>query len=208
MKTLLKVPPTKSTLLALKKQIVLLEEGHELLARKREILTRLVYERLNIYRGLRHQAHQALIEGYRCLGISQMRMGSQKLRQMALRLKPALQVKILPRSNMGVEYPAIEIKTRPLEPVGLLSSEASLDQTRRCLLDAVTLFAQLGEAEIALLRMLEEQRKTQKRVNALKYNVIPRYHNTIRFIEAALEEEERNTLFQMKVLHRPVASSA
>ena len=62
------------------------------------------------------------------------------------------------------------------------------------------LLVELGEAETALLRMLTEQRKTQKRVNALKYNVIPRYHATIRYIDSALEEEERNTLFQSRVL--------
>ena len=201
MKTLLKVPPTKSSLLALKKQIVLLEEGYELLERKKEILTRLVYERLNFYRQLRQQTSTSLVESYRWLGITQMRMGSQNLRQIALRLKPALIVKILPRSNMGIEYPAIQVKKLPLEPVGLLSSDASLDETRSHLLDTVSLCAQLGEAEISLLRMLEEQRKTQKRVNALKYNVIPQHKDTIKYIETSLEEEERNTLFQMKVLH-------
>jgi len=201
MKTRLKVPPTKSSLLALKKQIVILEEGYELLERKREILTRLVYERLNFYRDLRQQASNSLSASYRWLGVTQMRMGSQKIRQVALRLKPALRVKILPRSNMGVEYPAIQIAKLALEPVGLLGSDASLDETRVHLLDSVSLLAQLGEAEISLLRMLEEQRKTQKRVNALKYNVIPRYQETIRYIQAALEEEERNTLFQIKVLH-------
>ncbi|MCU7837093.1 MAG: V-type ATP synthase subunit D [gamma proteobacterium symbiont of Taylorina sp.] len=201
MKTLLKVPPTKSTLLALKKQIILLEEGYELLERKREILTRLVYERLTFYRQLRKQTNTSLIESYRWLGITQMRMGSQNLRQIALRLKPALKIKILPRSNMGIEYPAIQITKLPLEPVGLLASDASLDEARSRLIDTVSLCAQLGEAEVSLLRMLEEQRKTQKRVNALKYNIIPRHKDTIRFIETALEEEERNTLFQMKVLH-------
>jgi len=200
MKGLLKVPPTKSSLLALKKQIVILEEGYELLERKREILTRLVYERLSFYRKLRKLAGESLLESYRWLGVTQMRMGSQKLRQVALRLKPALKVKILPRSNMGVEYPSIQVKKQTMEPVGLLGSEGSLDETRNHLLESVTLFAQLGEAEISLLRMLEEQRKTQKRVNALKYNVIPRYRDTIRFIEASLEEEERNALFQIKVL--------
>lgn len=201
MKTLLKIPPTKSSLLALKKQIVLLQEGYELLERKKEILTRLVYERLNFYRQLRQQTSASLVESYRWLGITQMRMGSQNLRQIALRLKPALFVKILPRSNMGIEYPAIQCKKLPLEPVGLLSSDASLDETRSHLLDTVSLCAQLGEAEISLLRMLEEQRKTQKRVNALKYNIIPQHQDTIKYIETSLEEEERNSLFQMKVLH-------
>ncbi|RKZ99235.1 MAG: V-type ATP synthase subunit D [Gammaproteobacteria bacterium] len=201
MNTLLNVPPTKSTLLDLKKQLILLEEGYELLERKKEILTRLVYERLKLYRQLRKQTSASLIESYHWLGITQMRMGSQNLRQIALRLKPALQIKILPRSNLGIEYPAIKVKKLALEPVGLLISDASLDETRSHMIDAVSLCAKLGEAEISLLRMLEEQRKTQKRVNALKYNIIPRHQETIRFIEASLEEEERNTLFQMKVLH-------
>jgi len=206
MKRLLKIPPTKSSLLTLKKQIVMLQEGYELLERKREILTRLVYERLKFYRQLRKQTSSSLVESYRWLGITQMRMGSQNLRQIALRLKPALKVKILPRSNMGIEYPSIQIKKLPLEPVGLLVSDSSLDESRSYLIETVKLCAELGEAEISLLRMLEEQRKTQKRVNALKYNVIPRYKDTIRFIEASLEEEERNTLFQIKVLRSSKSS--
>jgi V/A-type H+-transporting ATPase subunit D len=32
--------------------------------------------------------------------------------------------------------------------------------------------------------------------------VIPRYRETIRFIENALEEEERDALFQIKLLRR------
>jgi len=39
-------------------------------------------------------------------------------------------------------------------------------------------------------------------VNALKYNVIPRFERTIKFIKNSLEEEERNTLFQIKVLEQ------
>ncbi len=201
MKKLLNVPPTKNSLLELKKQTIILEEGYELLERKKEILTRLVYEKLKFYRQLRKQTRASLIESYRWLGITQMRMGSQNLRQIALRLKPALKIKILPRSNLGVEYPSIQINKLPLEPVGLLKSDASLDDTRSYLIDTVSLCAQLGEAELSLLRMLEEQRKTQKRVNALKYNVIPSHKDTIRFIESSLEEDERNTLFQIKILH-------
>jgi V/A-type H+-transporting ATPase subunit D len=106
----------------------------------------------------------------------------------------------LPRSSIGVQYPAITADRLPLQPVGLLGTDSSFDETRRYLADMVVLLARLGEAETALWRLLEEQRKTQKRVNALKYNVIPRYHTTIHFIRSTLEEEDRNTLFQIKVL--------
>jgi V/A-type H+-transporting ATPase subunit D len=189
----LKIPPTKSALLSVKRQTAFLEEGYRLLERKRELLTRLVYERLAHYRQLRGQARSALEEAYRSLAITHMRMGTRMLHQ-------ALTVRILPRSHLGVEYPAVTAKRQALQPVSLLWTDPSFDETRARMAELSVILAELGEAETALRRMLAEQRKTQKRVNALKYNVIPRYKATLRFIGAALEEEERNTLFQIKVL--------
>lgn len=197
---LLKIPPTKSTLLILKRKVAFLELGSSLLERKKELLTRLVYERLKQYRALRKEAKTALETAYYWLGMTHMRMGSRALQQASLGLKPPLEVKILPRSSIGVQYPAVTAERLPLQPVGLMGTDTSFDETRRYLADMVVLLARLGEAETALWRLLEEQRKTQKRVNALKYNVIPRYHATIHFIKSTLEEEDRTTLFQIKVL--------
>ncbi len=200
MKDRLKIPPTKSALLSLKRQVIFLHQGHNLLERKRELLTRLVYERLGQYRALRKDVRSALEQAYRALAVTHMRMGSRMLQQAALGLTPALAVHVLPRSSIGVEYPAVTAESIPLQPVGLLWTDASFDATRACLVQSAILLARQGEAETALWRLLAEQRKTQKRVNALKYNIIPRYTATIRYIESALEEEERNTLFQIKVL--------
>jgi V/A-type H+-transporting ATPase subunit D len=197
---LIKVPPTKNTLLKLKKQVRFLEEGHDLLERKRELLTRLVYERIGEYRRLRSEAEQRLREAFRCLSLTHLRMGSRGIRQASLGAEPALKVDILPRRALGVEYPSVNAERLPLKPVGLLGTDASFDTTRDNLANAAVVLARLGEVEIALHRLLEEQRKAQKRVNALKYNIIPLYRRTIHFIQSALEEEERNTLFQVKLL--------
>jgi V/A-type H+/Na+-transporting ATPase subunit D len=204
---LIKVPPTKNTLLRLKKQVRFLEEGHDLLERKRELLTRLVYERIGEYRRLRSEAEAALSDAFRCLSITHLRMGSRGIHQAALGAEPALRVNILPRRSLGVEYPSVAAERVPLKPVGLLGTDASFDSTREHLADLAVLLAQLGEVEIALHRLMEEQRKTQKRVNALKYNIIPLYRRTIHFIQSALEEEERNTLFQVKVLRERQAAA-
>lgn len=196
----LKVPPTKSTLLLLKRKVAFLEQGHTLLERKKELLTRLVYERLNQYRTLRQETKEAVEKAYYWLGITHMRMGSRALQQASLGLKSSIEISILPRSSLGVQYPAVTAEQLPLQPVGLMGTDSSFDETRQYMTHMVILLAKLGEAETALWRLLEEQRKTQKRVNALKYNVIPQYRETIHFINNTLEEEERNTLFQIKVL--------
>jgi len=197
---LIKVPPTKNTLLRLKKQVQFLAEGHDLLERKRELLTRLVYERIGEYRRLRAKAEEELQGAFRCLSVTHLRMGSRGIHQAALGSEPALTVDILPRRSLGVEYPAVTAERVPLKPVGLLGTDASFDNSREHLADLAVTLAKLGEVEIALHRLMEEQRKAQKRVNALKYNIIPLYRRTIHFIQSSLEEEERNTLFQVKLL--------
>ena len=196
----LNIPPTKSALLELIRKVNYLTEGYRLLERKRELLTRLVYENLKEYRQLKSDALDSLKKAYDCLSITQMRMGSARIRQLSLGMPQGLDATILPRRNMGVQYPAISIQQLPLQPVGFLGTDASLDEPRLSFAEMAEKMARLAEVETALYRLLEEQRKTQKRVNALKYNVIPKFDNTIRFIKSSLEEEERNTLFQIKVL--------
>jgi len=203
----LSVPPTKSTVLALKRQVEFLEQGHALLERKKELLTRLVYERLKQYQQLRQQAKEGLTTAYYWLSLTHMRMGRYAMQQSALGLEPPLDIQILPRSSIGVQYPAVTAERKPLQPVGLMGTDSSFDQTRHHFAEMVVLLARLGEAETALWRLLEEQRKTQKRVNALKYNVIPKYKATIQFINSSLEEEERNTLFQIKRLREAQEAS-
>jgi V/A-type H+/Na+-transporting ATPase subunit D len=200
MRTTLRLPPTKTALLQLQRQVRFLEQGHEMLEHKRELLTRVVFERLRQYRAIRGEARAAVAEGYRWLAIAQIRMGSLILRQLAVGLPPAIEVRILPRSSVGVEYPSVEAAPLPLKPVALMGTDPSFDDARTHLAALAVTLARLGEAETALWRLLTEQRKTQKRVNALKYNIIPMYREKIRAIRSALEEEERNALFQMQLL--------
>ncbi|GAB4354265.1 MAG: V-type ATP synthase subunit D [Gammaproteobacteria bacterium] len=198
----LNIAPTRSELLSVRRRLAFLEQGHQLLERKKELLTRLVYERLAQYRELRSETRTLLSEAYRWLSIATLRMSAQTIHQAGIGLTPALEVEILARHSLGVEYPSVRADLRPLQPVGLGGTDPSLDQTRITLARAAVLLARLGEAEMALWRLLEEQRKTQKRVNALRYNIIPRYRETQRYIESVLEEEERNTLFQLKRLQQ------
>ena len=196
----LNVPPTKNSLLDLKRRLAFLNEGYRLLERKRELLTRLVSEKLQGYRLLNKSTRDSMSQAYRWLSILQMRMGSFRLQQLSVGMSEAIEAKVLPRRSMSVQYPSVEIRKLPLQPVGILGTDSSLDETRSRFADMLVKSAKLAEVETALGRLLEEQRKTQKRVNALKYNVIPRFERTIKYVESSLEEEERNNLFQLKVL--------
>ena len=153
MKKGLSVPPTKSVLLQIRRQVRFLEQGQQMLEKKRDLLTRLIYERLAVYRKLRAQAAEELKRAYYWLGIVQMRMGSQMLRQTAVGLQPAVNLKITARSSVGVEYPSVSASPLPLQPVGLMWTDVSFDEARLRLRELILTLAQLGEAENALWRL-------------------------------------------------------
>lgn len=196
----LRTAPTKSALLNLRKQVRFLEDGHALLERKRELLTRLVYEHIQQYQAKKETAHDALRAAYRWLSIAQMRMGDRSIAQATLGATPSTRMKVLPRRSLGVQYPSVEAQVVAPKPVGLLGTDPSFDEARSAFAQAAVQLAELAAIEMALYRLISEQRKAQKRVNALKYNIIPAYRKAIKRIAESLEEEERGTLFQIKRL--------
>jgi len=207
MKLKLRTAPTKSALLRLRKQVDFLTSGHSLLERKRELLTRLVYERIKEYCELRKQAQKSLKQAYYWLSIAQLRMGGRAIHQAMLGASPSLEISIIPRRALGIQYPSVTSHLLPPKPIGLLGTDPSFDEARKAFAEAGHQLAKLAEAETALSRLISEQRKAQKRVNALKYNIIPGYKDAIHRIGDALEEEEQGTLFQIKRLAETSASS-
>ena len=204
--TRLRTAPTKSALLNLRKQVKFLEDGHTLLERKRELLTRLVYEHIKKYQGEKQTAHETLRQAYRWLSIAQLRMGERNIAQATLGATASTSMQILPRRSLGIQYPSVEAAVVPPQPVGLLGTDPSFDEARQGFAQAAVHLAELAAVETALYRLISEQRKAQKRVNALKYNIIPSYKVAIKQIAEALEEEERGTLFQIKRLREAAES--
>ena len=58
----------------------------------------------------------------------------------------------------------------------------------------------LAEVDSSVYRLADAISKTQKRANALKNIVIPRYESQIREISDQLEEKEREEFSRMKVI--------
>lgn len=109
---------------------------------------------------------------------------------------------------MGVVLPLVNISRPQLRPeYSLADTTRRMDQVRQMVLSSIETVAELAEVEIGLKRLMEEAKRTLKRINALSYIYIPVYEATLKSIEERLEEKEREALFQLKRVKGKAAES-
>jgi len=82
------------------------------------------------------------------------------------------------------------------------NSFAECDETVLEFFKLLRVLTELAAVRTIAWRLAREVRKTQRRVNALDKMVIPTARDTKKYIEAALEERERDSFFTSKLLKR------
>ena len=195
--------PTKANLLATKKSLNLSHVGYELLNRKRNILVREMMQMIYHAEQIQNVIDDTYTEAYSALQMANIALGFCKELAETVPIDDGLSVNY--RSVMGVELPMV--KLRPDEqynriPYGMMKSNASLDRAFRLFQKVKMLTAELCEVENSVYRLAASIKRTQKRTNALKNIIIPRFVNTVKVISEALEEKEREEFSRMKVIKK------
>jgi V/A-type H+-transporting ATPase subunit D len=195
----LRVAPTRSNLLRMKQALELAREGYEILDKKREVLTSELMRVAHDAAAHQQRVWGLLAEAHRALEKARLTMGREHLEWAALSVNKTIEVGITPHSVMGVVIPVVQAHGEPpVTPYGLGGTDVAMDEAvdgfRRVLEEIPT----LSEMITTVWRLARELQKTQRRVNALEYIFIPQYEQTISFIENALEEREREEIFQLK----------
>ncbi|WXG40720.1 MAG: V-type ATP synthase subunit D [Candidatus Freyarchaeum deiterrae] len=206
------IHPTRMELLILKKRKNLAEKGHDLLKEKRDALIMEFFDILEDIRKLRTDVNNALKEAYDALATAKMVMGPLKVEEVATSVPPILELDVSTRNVMGVRVPLLRVEEKSestsISSYGFTDTSAKLDEAVEKFRNALKAIIRLAETEAAVKRLAEEIEKTKRRVNALKYIIIPRITNTIQFIELHLEEREREDLFRMKRIKSILAAKA
>ena len=206
------IHPTRMELLILKRRKNLAEKGHDLLKEKRDALIMEFFDILEDIRKLRGDVNNALKEAYDALSIAKMIMGPLKVEEVATSVPPILELDVSTRNVMGVRVPLLRVEEKSestlISSYGFTDTSAKLDEAVEKFRNALKAIIRLAETEAAVKRLAEEIEKTKRRVNALKYIIIPRIANTIQFIELHLEEREREDLFRMKRIKSILAAKA
>ncbi|ASA78560.1 V-type ATP synthase subunit D [Thermococcus sp. 5-4] len=202
MAELLNVKPTRMELLNLKRRIKLAKKGHKLLKDKQDAL---VMEFFTIYDealSLREELGRKMAEAFAALQAAEIDVGTLRLREIGLSVKPNREVEIRRRNVMGVPVPLIEAESfrRSTNERGyaLVSSSAKVDLAAEKFEEVLDLAVRLAEVEETLKRLAKEIEVTKRRVNALEYIIIPRMEATVKFIKQRLDEMERENFFRLK----------
>ena len=85
---------------------------------------------------------------------------------------------------------------------GFANTSVELDTAFKQFYNVLELIADLARAEGTTFQIANDVRRTQRRVNALNYVLIPRYSNIVQSIELALEEKDREEFVRTKIIKR------
>jgi len=202
----LRVAPTRSNLIRVREALEFAREGYEILDKKREVLTTELIRVAHDASNMQEQIWEHLADAYHALEVARLSMGREHLEWAALSVNETVEVEILPRSIMGVVIPTVEAHGKPPEmPYGLGDTTVSLDEAVARFRRVIEEVPAFSETMTAVWRLARELQKTQRRVNALEHIFIPRYEETITFIESTLEEREREEIFRLKRLKSQAA---
>jgi V/A-type H+-transporting ATPase subunit D len=193
------VPPTRSALLRIRRHLAQVRQGYDLLEHKREVLARELLAMIQDAEATEAEAERRFEVAYGALVEVRMRMGVDRLRSATLAEAAEIETQIDLRSVMGVAIPLVnmEVTTQPWS-YGLGNTSAALDEARQRWLEVAEILGRFAETNLTVWRVAIELQKTQRRVNALKYAVIPRYEAALQHISDVLEEREREAFVHAK----------
>lgn len=194
--------PTKGNLINTKKSLMLAKVGYELLDRKRNILIREMMTLIDKANAVQEKIDSAYADAYKKLQTANIMLGLCDEISYSVPIDNSLNLSY--RSVMGVEIPILTASEE--EDIhlhyGLYSTNSALDEAYFTFNKVKRMTVELAEIENSVYRLANAIKKTQKRANALKNIMIPRFAETVKYITDALEEKDREEFSRLKVIKR------
>jgi len=193
--------PTKTNMMKVKRDLGFALEGWELLDQKRKILVVELMGLIDRAVEAQERVETGLGEAYGALDQATLRMGRREVNLIALGMNMESNVMFSEKRVMGVSLPRVKVEFDDRSPY-FASAESSiwLDETIKKFREVLALLGTLAEARISLMRLAREVAKTIRRVNALEKIFIPDQEETLKYIQMALEESEREAFFVLKLV--------
>lgn len=200
----LNVTPTRMNLNTLKKRLATSKRGYKLLKDKQDELMRQFLEKIRENKRLREEVEADLKESSKGFLMASSFMSPEFLQEAVSFPTQKIGVDIKVKNVMSVRILQMEFKidkggneNASMYPYGLAQTSADLDLAIKGLNKVMDKLLALAELEKSTQLMADEIEGTRRRVNALEYRTIPDLEETIKYIRAKLEENERATISRL-----------
>lgn len=199
----LRVAPSKMNLIRFKRTLAFLSRAHDLLEEKRDILLLEVNRRIGEATKLRGDLDRTLKEAYGLLDSAAATVGSKEIESAAKIPQTTFDLTASKRKVMGVSVLSMNLENvRRSLTYGFSRPTILLDEAAEKFQQALLLAVKVAELENTLVNLVEEVKRTQRRINALEQFLIPRYSSTVSMISNILEERDREEFVRVKKVKR------
>jgi len=189
----LNVNPTRQELLKLKTKLKTAQRGHKLLKEKRDGLMKNFMAIIRQAKDLREIIERDLGQGFFSFVFSSAKMRRSTINEALLVPTKKVSLQATTKNVMGVEVPQFEYTEEgDFLSYDLATTSTSLDRALETFSKALKDMVKLAEIEHSARLLAVEIEKTRRRVNALEYVFIPDMEETIKYITAKLNEQERS----------------
>jgi V/A-type H+-transporting ATPase subunit D len=193
---------SRGILLRLREQLEFTKKGQELLKMKRDHLASETNKLLSKV-ATRGKLDSRLMQAYEHLKAAYLNLGYSGLESQAATVDK-MQVRVRPRSIMGVIVPEILLEKEP-STNSIFSPSAYYAASE--LSGLMKELVELAEAEFRIESIAYELMMTNRKVNALERVLIPGFIELIRYVEGRLEEESLEEFFRAKRVKQVIRRS-
>lgn len=193
--------PTKGNLINAENTLKLCRQGYVLLDKKRNVLIKEMMDLIDSARTIQKEIDKSFAKAYKALQSANISVGIDTVSEISRAVPVDNSYEVRLRSVMGAELPVVSIgKSEAETEFGIYKTSSSLDIAYLEFKKVKELTAKLSETENSVYRLATGIKKTQKRANALKNIMIPRYEEITANIRNVLEEKEREEFSRLKVI--------
>ena len=193
------VLPTKIELIGTRRRLQTAQRVKKVLDDKRDVLLKRLDEMIQEAGKARDEISEPLSDAYLALYDAYLKLGPLRLEGTAANTPPMVEADVNVRRIVDVDVPSITMSEKEMGMTyGFADTNVAVDRAARQMRKVLPSIFRAAEFENAIFRLAKELERTQRLLNALEYMIIPRYQNSIRYIQATLEEREREEFVRLK----------
>lgn len=199
--------PTKSNLIKLQQSLKITKQGHDLLERKRLILSKELEKYLKRDEDLRKEVFNMMEDGKRVVRTVNIDLGIDNFINIANGVKIDDYIDIKNITLMGTEIPSAVHKQEIVKRnYGFFNTTNSVDEAILKFNEIQEKLIELAILENTIFRLKKEIEKVRERANALQNIIIPENEKNVKSISEKIDEREREEFARLKVMKRKMSN--